>query len=210
MTIFDETPLGGLIMPDGRVIEPKIDTAKDGTQRVPGMYTRSEWEQLIAVLQSRFFLFPNGTGDYGERMICKAKNPDGSWRGCGNKHMHITSNCVELPFKGGSGLEQGLFAVMRAAKDQVKAQQIRNAIGMLPDLATSHPLTASRLAPPFPGENWMAALISYPEPIKVEQARRFGIRINESKPAVRLCLKEDCENYLEADVWCSGRAHSYL
>jgi hypothetical protein len=210
---LNETPDGKLILPDGRIIAPQLATDENGTQRVPGMLTRSEWEQLDAVLRSQFFLFPNGTGssgDYGERMVCRARNPDGTMRGCGRKHSHITTNCVELPFKGGTGLEAGLFTLFRAAKDQVKAQQLQNAIAHLPDIARGHPFSAGQWAPKTPGENWLAALISYPEPITKETARKFGLRINESNPPVRLCLKESCENYLEADVWCSGRAHSYL
>lgn len=216
MSGFGETQTGTLILPDGTVLGPKVETDDRGVLRVPGFLTRSEQEQLEAVLTAQFFLFPNGTGDYGERMICRARNPDGSVRGCGQKHMHITSNCIELPFKGGTGLEAGLFAVFRATRDGAKRQQIQAALdhipeffARMPDVATGHPFSARDWRPDQPGDNWLAALISLPEVISVEKARRFAVRINESHPPIRLCLREACSNYLEAEVWCSGKGHSY-
>jgi len=214
---YPETPRGGLILPDGRVLEPHLEEGDNGVARVPGMMTRSEWDQLGAVLRGKYFFFRNDTGETGERMVCKARNPDGSMRGCGRKHSHITCMCIELPFKGGSGLEAGLYAVFQATSDPLRRELLQTAIQRLPDLyqrlpdiATGHPFSARAWAPQEPGRNWLGALVSLPEPIKEAKAREKAIQINDAKPPIRLCLKQSCENYLEADVWCAGRAHSYL
>src|SRR6266853_2079080 len=100
---------GGLLLPDGRLIRPRLNIDKNGIQRVGSFLTGSEWWQLQAIMRAQFFIFRNDGGQYGERMICRKQNPDGSWRGCGLIHSHITSHCVELPFRGGDGLEEGLF-----------------------------------------------------------------------------------------------------
>jgi len=207
---YPENERGGLIMPDGRIIEPHLETGDDGVQRVPGLMSRAEWDQLQAVLTAKFFLFHNDGGDVGERMKCQMKMPDGTIRGCGNYHPYITYMCVERPFKGGTGLETGLYLMFRAAKNRTRQEQIRGAINMLPklDLSVHHPFSAAQWAPKTPGENWLAALVSLPAPITKEQARKFAVRVNtEKRPPVYFCLQEGCPNYLEDDIDCPRTHH---
>lgn len=173
-----------LVLPDGRIIVPNLAEDDDGIQRIAGLMTRSEWRQLQAVLQAKYFLFRNDGGQYGERMICKAQNPDGSWRGCGRVHSHITYLCVELPFRGGDGLEQGLYLSMRAATSDARRNSILTAVSKLPDLAQGHPFTARDLEPDESGENWLAVLLSLPEPITRKEAEKFAMRINAKRPII--------------------------
>jgi hypothetical protein len=176
---------GKLYLPDGRVIAPRMQTGSDGIQRIAGLMTASEWWQLQNILRSQYFLFRNDGGQYGERMICRKQNPDGSWRGCGLKHMYITYMCVEMPFRGGDGLEEGLFISFRASTDEVRQHQILKAISKLPDLASGHPFTAHDLEPDDPGENWLSVLLSLPEPITREQAEHFTQKINDKNPPMK-------------------------
>ncbi len=175
---------GGLLLPDGRLIKPRLEEDLDGTQRVPGMLTRAEARRFDALMKAKYFIFRNDGGQYGERMICKAQNPDGTWRGCGLIHSHITFMCVELPFRGGQGLEEGFYLSFRAATDRAKQSAILKTISKLPDLARGHPLTARDMLPDDDGENWLAVLISLPEPISREQALKFQDRINSRHPAI--------------------------
>lgn len=183
MTEALETP-SGLLLPDGRLIHPRLVEDEDGTQRVDGLMTRSEWRQLQAILHAQYFLFRNSGEQYGERMICKAQNPDGSWRGCGLVHSHITYMCVELPFRGGDGLERGLYLSFRAATSDARRNSILLAVSKLPDLATGHPFTARDMEPDESGENWLAVLLSLPEPITRAEALKFQDRINSKRPPV--------------------------
>lgn len=179
-----ETP-NGLLLPDGRLVKPSL-VEDGGVQRVAGLLTRSEWRQLEAILRAQYFLFHNDGGQYGERMICKARNPDGTWRGCGLIHPYISYMCCELPFRGGDGLEQGLYLTLRAATDDVRRNQLLKAISKIPDLAQGHPFTARDLQPKEPGENWLAVLVSLPEPITRERALKFQERINSKRPPIPL------------------------
>lgn len=176
----------GLQLPDGRIIQPRIEEGDDGIQRVAGLMTRSEWRQLEAVLHAKYFLFRNDGGQYNERMICKAQNPDGTWRGCGLVHAYISYMCVELPFRGGQGLEEGFFLSFKASTDEIRQRQILTALSRIPDLAAGHPLTARDFQPESPGEDWLAVLVSLPEPITREQALKFQDRINSRRPPTLL------------------------
>lgn len=178
-----ETP-SGLLLPDGRLIKPRFEKDADGTQRISGLMTRYEWRQLQAILHAQYFVFRNDGGQYGEKLICKAQNPDGSWRGCGQRHMYITYMCCELPFRGGDGLERGLYLSFRAATSDSRRNHLLQAISKLPDLAEGHPYTAHDLEPDESGENWLAVLLSLPEPITRAQALKFQQRINDKKPPV--------------------------
>lgn len=199
----------GLMLPDGRVIHPRIVEGDDGFERVEGLMNRSEARQLNAILRSRFFLFRNDGGDYGERMVCKAKNPDGTWRGCGRTHSYITSMCIELPFRGGEGLEQGLWLTFRAAHSDSRKAALLAAMSRLPDLANGHPLTARDLAPKEPGENWLGVLLSLPEPITKQKAKEFAQRINDARPPVKFCMVERCREYLTPSPECALGQHTF-
>jgi hypothetical protein len=164
------------------VIKPRMNVDANGTQRLATFLTASEAWVLDRLMRAKYFLFRNDGGQYGERLVCRQQNPDGSWRGCGNKHLYLTCMCVEMPFRGGSGLEEGLYLSFRAATDEVRQHQIIKAISKLPDLASGHPLTARDMHPDDPGENWLAVLLSYPEPITRQQAEKFAARINERHP----------------------------
>ncbi len=181
-----ETSIGGnangLLLPDGRLIRPSLSEDKYGVQRVGGLMTRSEWRQLELILRAQYFLFRNDGGQYGERLICKAQNPDGTWRGCGLVHSHITYMCRELPFRGGDGLEQGLYLSFRVATDDARKNSLLTAISKLPDLANGHPLTARDFAPKESGEDWLGVLLSLPEPITRKEAEKFAARINDQRP----------------------------
>lgn len=179
-----ERPETELLLPDGRRIRPRLQEDDDGTQRVAGLMTRSEERQLQAVLRAQYFLFANQGGQYGERMVCRAQNPDGSWRGCGRVHAYLTYLCCELPFRGGDGLERGLYLSMRVATSDARKNSIMQAISKLPDLAEGHPFTARDLEPGQSGENWLAVLLSLPEPITRQQAEKFAARINDKRPPV--------------------------
>lgn len=202
-----ETP-DGLLLPDGRLIRPHITVDEHGTQRVGGLMTAFEWQQLQLILRSQFFIFRNDGGEYGERMKCERKMPDGSVRGCGLRHSYITSHCVEMPFRGGTGLEEGLYLTFRAATDSVRQHQILKAISKLPDLATGHPFTARDLEPDDPGENWLSVLLSLPEPITKEQAMKFAQKINDKRPLVKYCLVEQCQEFLTPNEDCTLGIHN--
>lgn len=179
-----ETPQG-LLLPDGRLVKPPpVHVDENGIQRVGGLMTGSEWWQLQKILASQYFLFRNEGGQYGERMVCRKQNPDGTMRGCGLKHMYITYMCVEMPFRGGSGLEEGLFLSFRASTDEVRKNQILKAISKLPDLATGHPMSSRDFEPDDPGENWLSVLVSLPEPITRQDAEKFSARINDRRPPI--------------------------
>lgn len=172
-----------LVLPDRRIVRPRIEEGDDGIQRVAGLMTRSEWRQLEAVLRSKYFLFRNnGNSQFAERMVCRTKMPDGSWRGCGLVHPYITCMHVEMPFRGGEGLEEGFWLSYRVATDEVRQNQLLKAISRVPDIASGHPFTARDLQPESPGENWLAVLVSLPEPITRAQAVKFADRINERNP----------------------------
>jgi hypothetical protein len=179
-----ETADGGLLFPDGRLIKPRVNVDENGITRVGTLMTGSEWWTLQKILRSQYFLFRNEGGDYGERLICRKQNPDGTWRGCGLKHMYITYMCVEMPFRGGDGLEEGLFLTFRAATDQIRKHQILTAISKLPDLAMGHPMSARDFQPDDPGENWLSVLLSVPEPITRERAEHFAAKINDRRPPI--------------------------
>lgn len=202
-----ETP-NGLLLPDGRLMRPPV-SLDGGNQHFGALMSRSEWDQLHAVMRSQFFIFRNDPGEYGERMICKAKNPDGTWRGCGNKHSHITSMCVEMPFRGGSGLEQGFYLSFRAATDEARRNSIMLAMSKLPDLAEGHPFTARDLAPEHPGENWLAVLISLPEPITKQKALDFANKINDRNPVFKFCTLEKCIDFMTASPDCTRGVHTF-
>lgn len=172
----------GLLLPDGRIMRPAMRVDETGVPRLAGFMTASEAWQLDRILKSQYFLFRNDGGQYGERLVCRKQNPDGTFRGCGLKHMYITCMCIEMPFRGGAGLEEGLWLTFRAATDEVRKNQIIRAISKLPDLATGHPMTARDLQPDDPGENWLSVLLSVPEPISREKAEYFARRINSRRP----------------------------
>lgn len=202
---------GGLLLPDGRLIKPRYGKDQNGIQRVGPFMTGSEWWQLQSIMRAQFFIFKNSGGDYGERMKCGRKqNPDGTWReGCGLIHSYITSHCVELPFRGGDGLEEGLFLSFRTATDDVRKHQILKAISKLPDLAQGHPFTAHDLQPDQPGENWLSVLLSLPEPIDKAHASRFASRINDQHPPAKFCLVDSCMRFLTTSPECMTGQHAF-
>lgn len=161
--------------PDPKLIRPKLTQTPNGDIRVEGFLTPAESAQLDRVANGKFFLFRNDGGWFGERGICHRVLPDGTEWGCFKKHMYFSYMCVERPYRG---LEDGLWAVFRAASDSGKKGSIMKAISHLPDLATHHPQTARILQPDDDGENWWAALLALPEAITPARARELARKIN--------------------------------
>lgn len=151
-------------------------TTESPVLRVPGMLTREEADALERVRMSRFFLMRNDGGDVGERASCGR---------CGLKHAYLTYMCVERPFRG---LEDGLYVMFRAARDDGRRAAIERALNGLPDLATGHPFTARQLEPDQPGEAWYSVLLSLPEPISETKARQLAERINSRRPPIAFIL----------------------
>lgn len=195
--------MSGLQLPDGRIMpNPKLSQNPDGTIRVGQLMTPDEWRRLERVTNSRFNLFRNNGGDYGERPICRRRNPDGTISGCGAKHMYFTYMCIERPYRG---LEEGLWYAMRATRSEVRRSQIMDAITHLPDIATGHPLMAGRLEPDAKGEAWYGVLLSLPEPIDPKDALRFQRAINDARPPIPFALITPQEEVLiDAGVALDG------
>lgn len=182
--------LDPLYLPDGRVVAPRITVGRDGTPRVAGTMSRREWEQLRAIERSEYFLFRNDGGALGERLPCRWHMVD-PLTGKNDPfakpvhHMHISSMCVPLPFRG---LKEGLFVMARYATEGYKGSILKAATD-LPDLSIGHPQTARDwVAQAAADETVGAVLLSLPEPITKEEAQHFVDEINSRNPPVRLTL----------------------
>jgi hypothetical protein len=137
------------------------------------------------VRNSKFFLFKNDGGFVGERAKCHRVMPNGTTWGCGRKHMYFTYMCIDRPYRG---LEDGLWAVYRACSDSAKRSSLLRTISHLPDLSESHPQTARILEPDEDGEIWYSTLLSLPEPISAERAKRLAEQINAANPPIKFRL----------------------
>lgn len=175
-----------LILPSGQpAAGPRIVTAKDGAPTVDGMMTRSQWNQLQAILNSQWCLFRNDGGQLGERAPCRWHQEDPyGLPGPFDKpvtHSYFTYRCIERPFRG---LTEGLWAAYRVASEGRRGSIMR-VLDALPNFADAHPETARGLVD-GQGESVYGVLLALPEPITVERASFLIERINGTNPPVKL------------------------
>jgi len=132
------------------------------------------------ILASRYFLVRAAGGPAGEIWRC---------RRCNGKHRYFTLMCKEQPF---SGLTGGLYAFWHVVGAQGAAGYLSDAqrtrlreLSRLfgpsrdaPDLATSHPETARKLATAETDADLGALALGILEPITRAEAQRYADRIN--------------------------------
>jgi hypothetical protein len=156
------------------------------------MMTRSEWNQLHAILNGKYFIFKNDGGQFGERIECRWHRPDplhtSVYAGQFYKpvyHTYFSYMCETRPFRG---LVDGLWCIARHVTDRY-ANQLRQVINWIPEIATTHPQFARDLESMDPeGETAYGVLLSVPQPITEAEALRMIERINDKRPPVRLTL----------------------
>lgn len=187
---MQDDPSSPLVLPDGRVITPRLTVGRDGTPRVAGLMSRREWEQLRAIEQSEYFIFKNDGGALGERLKCRWHTKDPA-TGLDDPfsapvfHMYFSYMCQPLPFRG---LKNGLWVMSRYATEEYKADILKASTG-IPELALGHPNTARDwLGTSLADETVAGILLALPEPITREQALHFIDRINEQRPPIRITL----------------------
>jgi len=137
--------------------------------RIPGTYTRAEFDALMRLKNAQFYLVKNDGGQYGEPLAC---GRCGAGRYPTKPHPYFTLMCTERPFRG---LEKALFAWAKVnADDQLKSRILDD----FPDLEVGHPITARHLRPTEPGADLYAIALGTAIPIGLEQARVLTDLIN--------------------------------
>lgn len=165
----------GLLIPNGsqwmRVGDWQADNraAEQPVVRLPGTYTRAEWQELWRLKNAQFFLVRNDGGDIGEPLVC---GRCGAGKPGTKPHAYFTRMCVERPFRG---VEKALFAYAKVHSDDDLQRRI---LTDFPDLEVGHPITARHLIPREAGEDLIAFAVGTAVAISPRRAQTLTDLIN--------------------------------
>jgi hypothetical protein len=168
-----------IITPD----TPRTEAPASGTIALPWFIASPDTaRERRKILAGRYFLVRSAGGPAGEIWVCGR---------CGGKHRYFTLMCKEQPF---SGLTNGLYAFWHVvgANDaqtflsdaqRVRLRELSKLFGPsrnAPDLSTSHPETARKLATAETDVDMGALALGILEPITRAEAQRYADRINNA------------------------------
>lgn len=173
-------PYGTIISPDGQTIAcPRWAPSPD---------VLAERQRHLSTLY--FLVRIAGNDGVGELWRCKR---------CRGKHPYLSLNCVERPFHG---LDQVLYVMWQQAGDLASVRSLspseaarrdagtaiaRQVVDTIPDLATTHPEMARRVAQQAGLSKFDVAVggisLGVAEQIPVTLAQRLLDRINTNRPS---------------------------